>query len=457
MYYLSETGRLKHKDSACTIGSRFGIGLEKLDRSLYDPSDAYDRLFNTGAKLVRIQSGWAKTEKKAGEYDFGWLDDIVDNLVRRGMEPWICLCYGNPVYTPEAKDEFGCVNYPPVKTEKERRAWLDYCINVVGRYIGRVDKYEIWNEPEWLWKYGNDPVQYGEFALMTAKAIKEKFPEAYIISGALTNLDPEWADRMLSVGLGRYTDAVSYHRYSTRVETLLEEIPRFRKVLEKHSVRDLINGESGCQSAPFGAGAMANGRFSEETQTRILLRRSLIDLMTQVRFSSVFTAVDVEEALVGVTGAAYFGVMSNIRGENGEITGKYKEKPSYYALRNFISLFDGDFILKDADIRYTPSYSGYLLCDDDSGEEMIVQGFGRGDSGALAYYKPTNVMTTSYSASVSFELRGFEGEPRLIDLKDGRIYSFGENDFTEAGGVMRFSHIPVNDYPLVITFGDFAL
>ena len=66
MYYLNEIGSINCKDSFHTSGNRFGIGLEKLDRSMYDPSDVYDRLKNTGVKLVRIQSGWAKTEKKEG-------------------------------------------------------------------------------------------------------------------------------------------------------------------------------------------------------------------------------------------------------------------------------------------------------------------------------------------------------------------------------------------------------
>lgn len=455
MYYLKEAGAVIPKDSFHTSGSRFGIGLEKLDRNLYDPSDVYDRLFRTGVRMVRIQSGWARTEKQRGIYDFGWLDDIVDNLVRRGMEPWICLCYGNPVYTPEALDEFGCVNYPPVKTEEERSAWISYCLRVVGRYLGKVDKFEIWNEPEWLWKYGSSPEQYGSFAMMTAKAIKERYQKTYIIAGALTNLDAEWADKMLSGGLYRYADAVSYHRYSTKVETLLDEIPVFRKTLEKYGIKDLINGESGCQSAPHGAGALAKGRFSTDIQTKILLRRSLIDLICGVRFASVFTSVDVREALIDVIGEAYFGIMENIYDADGKVTYKYREKQSYFALSGFISVFDGDISLSESDITFTPSYSEHLFCDDDDGKGLIIQAFKKGGAGALCYYRPTYVMTASYSSTVSFELKGFSGRPALVDLYDGKIYEFDNVTFEESDGIMRFSHIPVTDYPLVITFGSF--
>ncbi len=62
----------------------------------------------------------ARTEKEKGVYDFAWLDEIVDNLVKRVLRPWMCLCYGNPVYTEEAKEVFGAVGCPPIKTEEER-------------------------------------------------------------------------------------------------------------------------------------------------------------------------------------------------------------------------------------------------------------------------------------------------------------------------------------------------
>ena len=253
MIFLKKTGRIRPKDAFAADGARFGIGLEKLDRSLYDPAPAYDKIAAIGARMVRIQSGWARTEKEEGVYDFAWLDGIVDALVSRGMEPWICLCYGNPVYTIGASDAFSAVGRPPVGEEKAMSAWLRYCRKTAERYRGRVRKYEIWNEPEWLWPGGSDPVSYGRFAAETAKALKDLDPSLYVIAGALTNLDPEYAGKMLAEGEKGLFDAVTYHRYSAFPETLLEEVPRFRETLGRFGIPDLINGESGCQSAPFGA------------------------------------------------------------------------------------------------------------------------------------------------------------------------------------------------------------
>ena len=64
-----------------------GLGMEKLDRDAFDPEKVYDKVAALGVKWIRIQSGWQKTEKEEGVYDFAWLDSQVDNLLSRGLPP----------------------------------------------------------------------------------------------------------------------------------------------------------------------------------------------------------------------------------------------------------------------------------------------------------------------------------------------------------------------------------
>ena len=114
MHRLIEVGKIKPISSQETKNTKFGIGLEKLDRNVFDPSKTYDKVAALGVKYVRIQSGWARTEKEEGVYDFSWIDEIVDNLIARNLEPWICMCYGNGLYTEKANEVFGCVGVPPI-------------------------------------------------------------------------------------------------------------------------------------------------------------------------------------------------------------------------------------------------------------------------------------------------------------------------------------------------------
>ena len=120
MERLIKIGNVKAFSSSEIKDSRIGIGFEKLDRGVFDPEKAYDKVAATGAKWVRIQSGWARTEMTKGIYSCEWLDSIVDNLVKRGMRPWLCLCYGNPLYNAEAAKVFGAVGCPPLFSKEEK-------------------------------------------------------------------------------------------------------------------------------------------------------------------------------------------------------------------------------------------------------------------------------------------------------------------------------------------------
>ena len=90
MERLIKIGNVKKKHSSEIKNSKLGIGFEKLDRDVFDPEKAYDRVSELGVKLVRTQSGWQRTETENGIYDFEWIDKIVDNLIARGLKPWIC-------------------------------------------------------------------------------------------------------------------------------------------------------------------------------------------------------------------------------------------------------------------------------------------------------------------------------------------------------------------------------
>ena len=178
MERLKKVGDVKKFASKEIDHSRLGIGFEKLDRMAFDPENAYDKVAAVGVKWVRIQSGWARTEKEKGVYSFDWLDSIVDNLVNRGLKPWICLCYGNSLYNERAAKVFGAVGCPPL-TEEERAAWSRYVTAVVKRYTGKVDWYEVWNEPDgvWCWKHGPSGTEYGELVKLTAAAVKQGNPD----------------------------------------------------------------------------------------------------------------------------------------------------------------------------------------------------------------------------------------------------------------------------------------
>ena len=306
MRRLRSIGRVKTYRSSEIKNVYFGIGLEKLDRGVFDPEKTYDPIAELGVKHVRLQSGWMRTEREEGVYDFSWLDRIVDNLISRGLKPWLCLCYGNPLYSEDARKYYGAVGCPPIYSEREREAWANYCRATAAHYLGRIDTYEIWNEPmgKWCWKRGPSAEEYGKFASDTAQAVKSVSKDIKMLGGSFHRFDPEWIETALRTDdMYRHIDAVTYHGYSAFPERVIDVVAGFRKILAKFGDLPLVQGESGCPSDHRGHGAINDAAWTEEKQAKVLLRRHVIDLLTKVTFTTHFTTVDMIEALNGLTGA----------------------------------------------------------------------------------------------------------------------------------------------------------
>ncbi len=454
--------------SACEIGpSRLGIGFEKLDRGAFEPEKAYDLVAGLGVHYVRIQSGWQRTEKKRGVYDFAWLDDIVDALVSRGMEPWIDLCYGNPLYTPLAQTVFGSVGCAPIFTPEERSAWIAYVEAVVRRYAGRVRWYEIWNEPDGqhCWRHGVNAAEYGRFALETARAIHRADPPAKAIVGALCSINLPYFKTMFDQGICDEADAVTFHRYNANELEALNDIRALRALIDRYNPRvAIIQGESGTQSDSRGAGALRGGAWTPAKQAKYLLRHRLLDLASEVLFTSHFSALDMVEALHGVVGDkasyldfGYFGVLSADFNEDGVATGRYSPKPAYRALQHLCLLFRADAQPASLPLRRVVRPSPRFFGTDEGGNRFVQLGFKDGKGAALAYWNAADLMRETYEGTVSFQLAGASAPPLLVDLMDGGVYRLPEAMLERREGeIVGLVNLPLTDSPLLLLFDGFG-
>ena len=461
MYNLVKIGKLKKSD---VPAERLGIGFEKLDRAVFEPERAYDKLGEIGIKWVRIQSGWARTEKEPGVYDFAWIDSIVDNLIARVMQPWICLCYGNAVYDDYAKDIFGAVGCPPIYTEEQREAWRKYVTAIAAHFRGRVRHFEIWNEPDGqhCWKKGVNATELGEFAVATAKALKAGNPDVYIIGGSIFTSPVGYLQQAFATGMGDYIDGITFHEYTYTEENVTQKVKALRGLCRLHGIEaDIIQGESGAQSRSGGHGALWEGRWTPRIQAKLLLRHLTIDLLNDVLFTSYFTCVDMIEALNGKVGDlasyldyGYFGVLGADFDENGIATGEYTPKPSYYAFRNLASVLRGQVELVDLPVYFHRQPAPHLGKNTTVPGYEVIYGGIRLASGAYAmpYWVPADLMTTEYEGAVTVETC-LPGDIRLVDPMDGSVYEIPGAERDPYGTViLRF--LPIRDYPLFLVFGE---
>ncbi len=463
MERMIQIGKVTPKNSKDVKYSKMGLGFEKLDRNAFDPNKAYDKVAALGVKWIRIQSGWAKTEKEKGVYDFAWLDDIVDNLVSRGLTPWMCLCYGNGLYDEGAAKVYGCVGYPPIYTEEQRTAWHNYVKATVEHFKGRVGYYEVWNEPDGFhcWKPDANGTDYGTFVVATAKAIREGDNTAKIIGGSIHMKSLQFINNAFRAGMGEYIDYLTFHEYTKTESSVYETVKTLSALAHSYNPNiKIIQGESGSQSKSNGRGALRTGCWTERKQTKQLLRHAMADLIADVVFTCYFSCVDMIEAWDWGSGGGYFGVLA-AHFDNGNpdafAMGEYTPKPSYYALQTLCSIFGEEVELTKLPLYFIPEYCDRVF-DNDCGFNDCMKGEFRKPNGssALVYWYPADLMTTDFESTVTIQVVSGDKKLRLVDLYDGTIYDFPEDMIEDQGnGCYKLKHIPIKDYPMLLTIGDF--
>ena len=321
---------------------RLGIGMECLDRDLWNYVPALPGLKQLGIRRARLQSGWAKTEKTKGVYDFAWLDKIVDDIVAVGVEPWISLSYGNPIYAAPEEGEQAYTGQTmfPMRSEAGAEAWRNYVTAIVRRYKDRVRIWEIWNEPDVaaflkVPEGGSWAAEYARLVRFTAPIIRAEQPDARIAvctaAGPGTG-GPRAAD-LFAQEIGDSVDIYSFHAY----EPIPEQVSpgtraAFYAAIRRHAPKvEFWRGEAGISSIKAGQGAlMWLPGLSEGMQARWMSRHLVRDLADHdLAFSSWFHLSFFEH--YSHTCTYNYGVLRQ---------GDYSPKPAFHVLKRILGLFD---------------------------------------------------------------------------------------------------------------------
>ena len=141
---------------------------------IQDPSIAPDHPL-----YVRIRAPWSLLEARAGTYDWGEVDRIVDPYRAARFEVTLCL------YGPNtAVDPSGAV--PSPARPEALKSWLDFTRSAALHFKGRVRYYEIWDQPNRVPGWPIEKV--AEFAYVlknTSVVIRSVDPGALVAQGAL--------------------------------------------------------------------------------------------------------------------------------------------------------------------------------------------------------------------------------------------------------------------------------
>lgn len=444
---LEQIGTIKKLTSKQIKGSKLGIGFECLDRKVFDPSKIYDKVGKLGVKWARCQTGWARTETQKGKYDFAWLDDVVDNLLARGIQPWFNVGYGNPVYMGQTDNPTAVGHAPLYYGEECLQAWKNYVRALAAHFKGRVQLYEIWNEADikkfWQPKK-SDAGEYVRLIEITAKEILAADPDAKI--GACSAGSGKFFSEMIQNGVGKILDFYSIHQYRMVPE------PGYAKMIEKMrgeiaaqgAKTKLQQGEGGHPAFIPATCWVAKGKecwrqSNEDVQAKWLLRRYTLDLSNDLQISSFFMVIDFNSNYKVGGGGGYdeavWGVM-----ENG---GEYRTRKVYDVIQNFCALFDNSVKLSDKKISLDVRRE-FLKPEKLEFASSACWTFQRDNKPIYVYYIPEDLqMRMRTLEDIPLIVEGGEAlkNPVLIDMMSGKIYKLKKG----------LQAVPVTDYPLIVT------
>ncbi|MCB9109085.1 MAG: PD40 domain-containing protein [Anaerolineales bacterium] len=161
---------------------------------------------------------WATVEPEPGE--FRWIDP--DNITKAMGDQQIKILmrvHGTPAWARPANSSY---THPPQDMDDFGR----FMSALATRYKGKVAAYEIWNEPNLNYEWGNgqpDPAAYTEMLKAAYTAVKAADPEALVITGGLATTgdgsatavgDLAFLQGMYDAGAKGYFDAVGSHPYT---------------------------------------------------------------------------------------------------------------------------------------------------------------------------------------------------------------------------------------------------
>lgn len=238
-----------------------------------------------GLPIVRDEVHWATVERVKGQLSFPERARWVESAAANGIQCLVVLSYGNPVYDfgkPAQADldagaAWDCTipvrDGDPETTADDEYfdAYIRYVDFVSRSLAGKVEAYEIWNEPDIKYFNTKDATaaEYAELLKAAYQTIRRNDPDVTVLGGAIA-LQTEFIDGMMQAGAGSFMDGLSVHYYlgkSAPEKRARDRLDDYRDVLVKY----------GYDKMPVWVTetGWANSNVDEQTQAQYIVRNAI--------------------------------------------------------------------------------------------------------------------------------------------------------------------------------------
>ena len=426
---LKQTGWLVTRSSNEIKSSAWSVGCETLDRD-YAKFSVYKKYVGElGVKRGRLQSGWAKCEKEKGKYNFAWLDSCVYGLAEIGVQPWVCLCYGNPVYGSEI-----LLGSKIFNDEKSMAAWCKYVEATVSRYKNVVTEWEVWNEPS-----RTQFKEYANLLIRTAETIRKVQPDAVILGFSLSNVGAgnlDFAKDVFEILKSNnkleLIDNLTYHPYSRNPDDSYPGVQKLKSLVDSYNPGiKLFQGEVGCPSILEFGHALNQYPWTEISQVKWIMRRMAGDRVRDIP-SSVFTIIDLKYPNM----LQSFGLIrSNLLNEF-----VYK-RPSFYGVQHMAGFFD-DMVKPLGELEYISN----------AYRKMTVAGFKKQEAPVVLIWYNDRIPDDNLAwdlVDITIKETNFK-DPVYVEMISGKVFEIDKSNLSNDGNSTKIKNLPVWDSVIMI-------
>ena len=170
-----------------------------------------------GFRWIKQEIAWREIEGKGkGLWRWQNTDRIMDQVEAHDLKIIVRLGTQPDWAAPD-------VPFPDIGPPENLQDFYDYVFAVADRYQGRVQAYQIWNEPNLAREWGGRPPHPGEYTALLKigyQAVKAADPKAIVISAGLAPTTQNNAEAMPDIifvqgmydaGAAPYFDALGVH------------------------------------------------------------------------------------------------------------------------------------------------------------------------------------------------------------------------------------------------------
>jgi hypothetical protein len=188
------------------------------DGSIYQHPGEWPDFPIESLRLWDTRTAWLNLQPRSDRFDFTHLDAHLERADAAGVQHVTLVLAGTPRWAAaqELPTDAPWLGPGSASPPTDLGDWAQYVEHVATRYRGRIQAYQIGNEPNLPMFWTGSAAQLGDFVATAAQIIRQVDPGATIIAPApliRSRLDALHADALWRTISGAPIDVLAFHFY----------------------------------------------------------------------------------------------------------------------------------------------------------------------------------------------------------------------------------------------------